>query len=231
MVRSYGQVLYDRWIPLAFGIIVFVFFGLGKEAVNMYRSGLLAIGFGRLFPSLNTDHRSSTTATASSFSSRARALFKRKGRSLTSSWTSGPTVSPTSTESDPVSPKGKAFLETMSEVLGTNEKPTKTSIQQEQTEGIEKGRHNPRKPSLSTRIVSLIRPKHSEWTTDQEPLDLAELTGQPTSVHSAVTGGELPSSSVEAASESSSYEVVVRKEVRQASEHAEILPTTVYHAY
>ena len=78
LVPSGGRVIYDTWIPLGVGIVVFVFFGFGRDAVSMYRSGLLAIGLGKVIPSFNKDNRGSTTGTVSSFSSKARMLFKRK---------------------------------------------------------------------------------------------------------------------------------------------------------
>ena len=47
-----STVLYDRWLNLACGFLVFLFFGLGKDAKNMYREWLLKVGLGRVFPVL-----------------------------------------------------------------------------------------------------------------------------------------------------------------------------------
>ena len=86
MTPSYGAIIFDRWIWLGSGVVTFIFFGLGREAVSMYRSGLLAIGVGRIFPSLRPDYmsRKSTAGTVSSFGSKAKLYFKRK--SSNSSW-------------------------------------------------------------------------------------------------------------------------------------------------
>ena len=46
MIPSGGMWVYDRWIWLSCGLAVFIFFGFGKDAVNMYRTCLLAIGLG-----------------------------------------------------------------------------------------------------------------------------------------------------------------------------------------
>ena len=73
MVPSGGQVVYDRWIWLAIGAVVFASFGLGREALTMYRTGLLTLGFGKVFPGLKEDHRGSITATISSFKDTAPA--------------------------------------------------------------------------------------------------------------------------------------------------------------
>ncbi|CAD0099086.1 unnamed protein product [Aureobasidium mustum] len=47
-----SSVLYDRWLNLACGFLVFLFFGLGEDAKNMYREWLLKVGLGRVFPVL-----------------------------------------------------------------------------------------------------------------------------------------------------------------------------------
>ncbi|KAI7408359.1 hypothetical protein KC328_g96 [Hortaea werneckii] len=54
-----GKIVFDRFIWLGCGIMVFLTFGFGKEAVGMYRNGLLAVGLGRLFPGLGSDHNRS----------------------------------------------------------------------------------------------------------------------------------------------------------------------------
>jgi len=52
LIPTNGGVTLDRWIQLAVGFTVFVFFGLGHDMKKMYRSWLLAVGFGRIFPSM-----------------------------------------------------------------------------------------------------------------------------------------------------------------------------------
>jgi pheromone a factor receptor len=47
-----STVLYDRWANLACGFLVFLFFGLGRDAKNMYREWLVKMGLARLFPVL-----------------------------------------------------------------------------------------------------------------------------------------------------------------------------------
>lgn len=60
------------WIPVVSAFIAFVFFGTSKEAINTYRTYLLALGLGRIFPKLREaydpdrsplDSTSSTAAT------------------------------------------------------------------------------------------------------------------------------------------------------------------------
>jgi pheromone a factor receptor len=43
-----GVLKPDRWIPIALSVLLFVFFGLGQDAMKMYRSFLKGIGLGRL---------------------------------------------------------------------------------------------------------------------------------------------------------------------------------------
>ena len=47
-----GSVQYDRWIQVGLGFAVFVFFGLGHDAQEMYRKFMLRLGMGRIFPTL-----------------------------------------------------------------------------------------------------------------------------------------------------------------------------------
>ncbi|QIW98730.1 hypothetical protein AMS68_004248 [Peltaster fructicola] len=49
-VPSLGMVLYDRYIWLASGILMFLFFGFGTEALQMYRAGWNAVGIAKLVP-------------------------------------------------------------------------------------------------------------------------------------------------------------------------------------
>jgi len=81
-VRSAGRPLLNCWIPIVFGLSIFVFFGFGKEAVAMYRSELIAMGFGKFLPCLRQG--SGELSSASSCNSkvplvaRVKALFKRE---------------------------------------------------------------------------------------------------------------------------------------------------------
>ena len=43
-IPSSGGVIFDRWIRLASGVLVFVFFGMGSDAWSMYRSWLVRLG-------------------------------------------------------------------------------------------------------------------------------------------------------------------------------------------
>ena len=52
-VPTAGAVRFDRWVNIGIGFSVFFFFGLGTDAKLMYRSWLLRLGLGRLFPQLH----------------------------------------------------------------------------------------------------------------------------------------------------------------------------------
>jgi len=45
-----------NWIPVITVIVIFLFFGTGKEAINTYRRYLLAVGLGRVIPGLKTEY-------------------------------------------------------------------------------------------------------------------------------------------------------------------------------
>lgn len=46
MVESGGQVSFDHWLQIGVGWAVFGFFGFGKDAVEMYRGWVRAMGLG-----------------------------------------------------------------------------------------------------------------------------------------------------------------------------------------
>lgn len=84
-----GHVLYDRWIQVASGFCLFIFFGFGSDATLMYRSALLKIGLGRLFPALHHPHISkeqtgSSSGRFGSNGSRAKFAFRKKHESMKS---------------------------------------------------------------------------------------------------------------------------------------------------
>jgi pheromone a factor receptor len=90
-VPTGGAVLFDRWIRVACGFLIFIFFGLGKDAITMYRTWLLKLGLGKIFPNLPHAHlrMASATETGNSsklylLSSKARSMF-RKGSQATAS--------------------------------------------------------------------------------------------------------------------------------------------------
>lgn len=77
-IPTHGSVIFDRWIRIALGFTIFVFFGLGKDATAMYRGWLLKLGFGRIFPSLHGRHQlPSPGGNSSSFGSSRATLVSR----------------------------------------------------------------------------------------------------------------------------------------------------------
>ena len=72
------SVIFDRWIRIALGFTIFVFFGLGKDATAMYRSWLLKLGFGSVFPSLTGQHQLPSPGGVSRTSGSSRATLARR---------------------------------------------------------------------------------------------------------------------------------------------------------
>ncbi|KAF2128356.1 STE3-domain-containing protein [Dothidotthia symphoricarpi CBS 119687] len=66
MIPVFGQVFLDKWGQVASGYVIFLVFGTGTDAHNTYRKMLLAVGLGRIFPSLH-HMRESGASTPSSF--------------------------------------------------------------------------------------------------------------------------------------------------------------------
>ncbi|KAJ5919697.1 hypothetical protein N7454_009532 [Penicillium verhagenii] len=84
-VPSYGHVFDDRWLPIATGSIVFIFCGLGHDAIRVYRMILWRLGFGYCFPSVSQPQSSQATlqppngsnsATLVDSTSQKKSLFK-----------------------------------------------------------------------------------------------------------------------------------------------------------
>lgn len=82
LIPTEGSVTFDRWIQLAVGFTVFVFFGLGHDMKKMYRKWLLACGLGKVFPSFGRPTQQTVcqgpNSQTDSYSSRAQTFFKRK---------------------------------------------------------------------------------------------------------------------------------------------------------
>ncbi|KSA02396.1 uncharacterized protein AC631_01860 [Debaryomyces fabryi] len=43
------EIVYDRWVNIALSVVTFLLFGLGSDALEMYKNGLCVISLGRLF--------------------------------------------------------------------------------------------------------------------------------------------------------------------------------------
>lgn len=52
IIPSFGVVLFNRWINVAAGFLVFVFFGIGDDAIRMYKGWLVRAGLDKIWPSL-----------------------------------------------------------------------------------------------------------------------------------------------------------------------------------
>lgn len=83
LVPTGGKVTSDRWIQIALGFALFMFFGMGHEAKEMYRKWLLYLGLGKIFPSLRQPAKKGSNLTyslgsnASSVGSRARLIIHK----------------------------------------------------------------------------------------------------------------------------------------------------------
>jgi hypothetical protein len=54
-----GILTFDRYIPAIMGMFVFLFFGMGEDATNMYRTIAVKCGLGHCFPALLRERRCS----------------------------------------------------------------------------------------------------------------------------------------------------------------------------
>ncbi|KAI9826654.1 MAG: a-factor receptor [Thelocarpon impressellum] len=92
-VPTGGQVAFDRWIRVACGFLLFAFFGVGRDAVEMYRKWLVACGFANIFPSLTEPRRGqrlpsgSSCGTFGSLGSRAKLMLRKRSQVTTTQMT------------------------------------------------------------------------------------------------------------------------------------------------
>lgn len=75
-VPTHGQAFFDRWVPIAASCLVFVFFGCGKDANELYRAFLRFLGLGRCFPCILPENRRASMA--GSTGSRVKLLFHKR---------------------------------------------------------------------------------------------------------------------------------------------------------
>jgi pheromone a factor receptor len=95
LIPSGGVILFDRYIWLAGGLLIFPTFGFGREATKMYREMLIKVELARFFPALlqtsqtgasTTDGSSGSwmSSMTSSMSSKVRLIFPGRLRVNTS---------------------------------------------------------------------------------------------------------------------------------------------------
>ncbi|GAD97393.1 a-pheromone receptor PreA [Paecilomyces variotii No. 5] len=65
-VATHGQSFFDRWIPIGGILVLFVFFGFGKDATSMYRSIFTKLGVDRWLPAKSHSDIYSGKTTSSS---------------------------------------------------------------------------------------------------------------------------------------------------------------------
>lgn len=224
LVKGDGQPFYNSWIVLGFGILVFVFFGFGKEAIAMYRTCLLALRLDKVFPGLNPNCRNDDRSAISSFICKLKSLFKRTDASPVSEiWTSGTLETLTSSKTDSLSPKKITFFETLPERIRADGRYATNEARSTTAANIEVIPDEGRRHFCGGRVVSLMHSGRSGELEHREDASSAtQLSGDPMTLRSTVENGDV--------SGHRSLEVIVRKEVRQGSEHVESLPATVNRA-
>jgi pheromone a factor receptor len=89
-IPSGGAILFDRYIWLAGGLLIFLTFGFGRDATKTYRELLVRLGLARFFPSLLRTGQTSSPAVGgssgawmssmtSSMSGKIRLIFPMRG--------------------------------------------------------------------------------------------------------------------------------------------------------
>lgn len=221
MIRSDGDIVFDRFIWLGCGIMVFLTFGFGKEAVTMYRNGLLAVGLGRILPGLGSDHdRSHITVFGSigSLGSKTKLYFTRKSSAVSSwqtqSWQTDTSASHATPERPMFSPTDQTLFDPVAKDNGNvSVVGGAPAIGQSQ--------------SKLGRITSLFKSRSTLERQSSEGVNLGHVGGERLSGYADGTNVEVQSPALDKTA-SGGIEVIVKKEVRQSSETAETLPAKTY---
>lgn len=200
LVPSKGKTYYDRWIWLGGSILIFAFFGFGRDAVKTYRDLLLGAGMGRVIPSLKPGYESrrDTVGTFSSLNSKARLYFgKRKDSGSVTTSATESMRSPTLASTSQRSPTRKSTFQSMSEKFG--------------------GTSTSNKPSIFSSLFSKTARKSSN---SNDPFVLTTYNRQ-AMIQSNISAEPFSPNSNSHSHSFSSEDVMVRTEVRQASETVE----------
>jgi len=99
MVPSLGVVRWDKWMQIAGGFVVFLLFGLGTDAVKMYKGWLASLGFNKLVPGLHQASGATNTTAPRNFKPLSTLSTARSAKTMASLITtknSNRTVSDTS---------------------------------------------------------------------------------------------------------------------------------------
>lgn len=215
LIPSYGTVFYDRIIWVVGGFVIFLLFGFGKDAMKTYRVLLLSVGLGRIFPVLRSDYQRSVsiTGTISSISSKAKIFLKRKEADAektlsTSSTITDSTLSP--------SPKKMTFPESIRKDREAAQEPKMT---------LHRMRQKSNNPFAGVSAIFTRKPRQPPANDNDDAFARANFTG-PNALLSTISADPLsPTATAHARNESrGTHDVLVMKEIRQASETAETLP-------
>ncbi|KAI9713395.1 MAG: a-factor receptor [Chrysothrix sp. TS-e1954] len=79
-VPTGGKVVIDRWIRIGAGILVFLFFGVGQDARDMYVAWLTKAGLGSLVVRRNRFARQSGSSSWDSLTNKAKSMFSSRSK-------------------------------------------------------------------------------------------------------------------------------------------------------
>lgn len=201
-IASHGHILYDRWLPLGFGILVFIFFGFGKDAVSMYKSCLTAMGLGKCIARMEVGGAKVARAAASSFGGTTKSFVVWRQR-LSASGGSKASRSITSSTTDSVLLKDEAYH------IGVRRTPGQRTL--EEVEAL----HQRSKPGVFARMLSSLQAWRTRPASQGKSMELENFTGETAVVRSTISVGSAGCFSLD-----EDRKVLVSKEFRRSSEVA-----------
>lgn len=202
-MASHGRILYDRFLALGFGVLVFIFFGFGKDAVGMYKASLTAMGLGKCVGRMDLGCAKIARAAANPFGDTTKSLMSWKQRFSASSGSETSRSQTSSTTTDSVLLKDEAC----------HLKVTRTSGPRtlEEVEAL----HQRSKPGVLTRLFSSLQAWRTPSASQGPNIELESHTGETAVVRSTVSVGSAGCYSLD-----EDGKVLVSKEIRKGSEAA-----------
>lgn len=233
---SYGQIVYTRYIWLGGAVVIFLFFGFGRDACGMYAKGLRAVRLNRCFPALRNNTQTPTrnasqSSTISSIGSKAKLVFGRKSNSASQSVKSWATDSRSSkatasSMAEPLSPKTMQHLETVQEhsrMPAPNGHTFTTRLsgwvggRKTATSDVEKNLPAAPQDAHCSGFRRLTSPFRPVMAGEEMPMPMNIMRTQDVTVHSTVVAGARSPSTSRVENQGV---VMVKKDVRQGSEVA-----------
>ena len=181
-VPTYGVVFEDRWIRVGLALPVFICFGWGRDAKNLYKSWLILLGFEKCFPSLKPNNTTATSGGAASDKARhKRQLFNN---SITSKGTVTSSSTPDSECSFTSHPAVSKFLSLFVRIAGVSSSISSFAAKKLDSSTLSK--------STMASSNTKTSPTLSHNSNEDKQIETYDFAAEPTSTSNSSSGNSIP---------------------------------------